>query len=123
MATHGANNTAKKTLALDAILAGRTQGEAANLAGVSMRTMSRWNAEFKPILEEHQAALLDRASRRLAMLADAAIDALEDNLSQDTPAYVRIGASKAVLDYLLKLRGLVEVEARLSKLEAMINDN
>lgn len=122
MATHGAH-FAKKTIALDAILAGRTQGEAANLAGVSMRTMSRWNAEFKPILEEHQAALVDKASRRLAILADKAIDALEDNLSQDTPAYVRIGASKAVLDYLLKLRGLVEVEARLTKLEGLLDDN
>lgn len=114
---------AKKTIALEAILNGRTQGEACELAGVSMRTMSRWNLEFKPILEEHQQALIDKASRRLAILADAAITALADNLSQDAPAYVRINASKAVLDYLLKLRGLVEVEARLSKLEGLLDDN
>lgn len=122
MAQNGANTTAKKTLALEAILAGRTQGEAANMAGVSMRTMARWGADFKPILEEHQAALLDRASRRLTMLADRAIDALEDNLNQETPAYVRIKSATSILDYLLKLRGIVEVEARLAKLEAMLHE-
>lgn len=122
MAGNGANNTAKKTLALDAIIAGKTQGEAANLAGVSLRTMARWSHEFAPILAEHQAALLDRASRRLTGLADRAIDALEDNLSPETPAYVRIKSATSILDYLLKLRGIVEVEARLAKLEAMIHD-
>lgn len=122
MSDNGMNGAGKKSIALAAILDGRTQAEAANLAGVSLRTMARWSHDFAPILAEHQAALLDRASRRLTMLADRAIDALEDNLRDDVPAYVRIGASKAVLDYLLKLRGIVEVEARLTKLEAMIND-
>lgn len=122
MATHGANNTAKKTLALEAVLAGKTQGEAASMAGVSLRTMARWGHDFAPILAEHQAALLDRASRRLTGLADRAIDALEANLNDDTPAYVRIKSATSILDYLLKLRGIVEVEARLAKLEAMIHD-
>lgn len=122
MAGNGASNTAKKTLALEAVLAGKTQAEAANLAGVSLRTMARWGHDFAPILAEHQAALLDRASRRLTALADRAIDALEDNLRDDTPAYVRIKSATSILDYLLKLRGIVEVEARLAKLEAMLND-
>ena len=122
MAVHGANNTAKKTLALEAILAGKTQGEAANMAGVSLRTMARWSADFQPRLQEHQAALLDRASRRLTGLADRAIDALEANLNDDTPAYVRIKSATSILDYLLKLRGIVEVEARLAKLEAMLHE-
>ena len=66
--------------------------------------------------------MLDAATRRLAGLADQAVGALGDNLGPDIPGYVRLKASAAVLDFLLKLRGQREIETRLARLEEKIHD-
>ena len=62
---------------------------------------------------------IDTATRRLLQLQDPAVDALGDILKDpDAAPTVRLRAATSVLDYLIRLRELRNVEARLLTLEA-----
>lgn len=90
------------------------------MVGVSRATVTRRlrDAEFCQAVDELRADHVRRVGHRLGELSTKALGALEELLAdRDAPAQ-RLGASRAVLDGLLRFREAGEIEARLTALEA-----
>jgi hypothetical protein len=125
MANSGALS-AKQSKAIAALLSSKTVLGAAELANVGARTLTRWLADddFKAALLEAESEAIDAATRRLIGLQSAAVDCLQETLS-DRKALpgIRLRASQSILDYLLKLRELRNIESRLAALEKIIGDH
>ncbi len=114
----------KQIRAIAALLSSRNVEAAAQVVGIGERTLWRWMAEpeFAQELTHAEAAAIDAATRRLVHMQDGAIDALQAVLVDPTARpTVKLRAATAVLDYLLKLRELRNVEARLGALEAALS--
>lgn len=112
--------TPEDALLVHALASGLCQAEAATLAGVSRATVTRRlrDAEFCQAVNELRADHVRRVGHRLGELSTKALGALEELLAdRDAPAQ-RLGASRAVLDGLLRYREAGEIEARLAELEA-----
>lgn len=124
MATSGALS-AKQNKAIAALLSSKTVLGAAEMAGVSARTLTRWlaDADFRAALLEAESEAIDAATRRLIGLQGVAIDCLHETLS-DRKALpgIRMRAAQSILDFLMKLRDLRNIEKRLAALESIINE-
>jgi hypothetical protein len=104
------------------LLAARNFEEAAKVSGISVRTLLRWNDEphFHAALLEAEALAIDYAVRRLATLAERAVDTLRAILESDQASDgIRVRAALGILDSLIHLRELRNVEARLTALEQL----
>ncbi len=113
--------TTKQARAIPALMSARNVGEAAKAANVAERTLYRWMGDptFRLRLNEAEGEAIDTATRRLLQLQAPAIDALQDVLEDPaTSPTARLRAATAVLDYLIRLRELRNIEARLLALEA-----
>ncbi len=111
----------KQQKAIAALLSSRDVQEAAKAAGIGERTLWRWmgEPEFAQALTHAEAGAIDTATRRLVQMQNGAIDTLQAVLDDPKVApSIRLRAATAVLDYLLKLRELRNIEARLMALEA-----
>ena len=123
MASNG-TLTPKQHQAIAALLTERNTRDAAKAANVAYRTLWRWLSDpvFRGELTKHEGAAIDQATRSLLAMQDAALGVfdtvLKDSKAKDGD---RLRAAEAVLDYLLKLRELNNLEARISALEAMQN--
>src|SRR3712207_516344 len=107
----------KQQQAIAALLGSRNVEAAAKAAGIGERTLWRWMAEpeFAAALSAAEGAAIDAATRRLVHMQDGAIDTLQSVLDDPrATATVRLRAATAVLDYLLRLRELRNIEARLA---------
>ena len=121
------NPTPRQARAIEALLTAPTIDQAAESAGVARRTIYRWldDAGFRAALSAAEGKNLDRVTRRLLLLADKALNALESVL--DDPRQAGAGnkrlAAQAVLDQVVKLRELRNVEQRLASLEEVVYGN
>lgn len=97
--------TQGKPAAALALAQGATVAEAAQLACVSRRTLSRWQRDdtFRGEVIQLRSELLDRALGTLAESAVDAVDALRSALTADSPA-VRVRAASALLNAVVMLR-------------------
>lgn len=124
MASNG-KLTYKQRKAIAALLSEPTVQRAAEKAGVGERTLHRWldeNLRFQEGLTLAESRAIDKATRRLVILQDEAIQTIEEIMTDDNaPASTRLRAATSVLDYLLKLRELRNVEQRLAALEEAYN--
>ena len=124
MAKSGALSS-RQGKAIAALLSSKTVLAAAQLSGGSVRTLTRWLGEddFKAALLEAEWEAIDAATRRLIGLQGAAIDTLQETLS-DRKALpgIRMRAAQSILDFLMRLRDLRNIEKRLAALEAIINE-
>lgn len=111
----------KQARAIGALLSAPTVREAAELAGVSERTLTRWLAEddFRAALLTAEGEAIDRAARRLIGLQDQALSVLAGVLCGTDSATVKVRAAQTVLEFTLRLRELRNIESRLAKLEAV----
>ncbi|VTU02487.1 phage protein : Phage protein OS=Acetonema longum DSM 6540 GN=ALO_17461 PE=4 SV=1 [Gemmataceae bacterium] len=104
-----------------ALACGATVEAAARQCGLTDRTIYRRLSEpaFKDRL---QALRTDMVARAAGMLTAAAGEAVRTllQLQKDAPATVRLGAAKAVLEVGMKLREIVDLEARMAALEARL---
>ena len=121
MAGSGANSgvTGKRQAAIEALMSSKTQAEAAQAAGIGLRTLSRWlrDPDFVAELRAYERSAFDTAGRRLATLASDALDVVQVILDDETvSAPVRLRAAESVLDRLLKWRD-AGLEERLDRLE------
>ena len=108
---------------INALLQSRNLADAAERSGIPLRTLSRWvtDPDFKAELTAAEDAIISDATRRLASLADGAIDTLEEvRTNQEAAPANRLRAAQVELDYLLKMRELRAVELRLAELEAAV---
>lgn len=106
--------------AIAAMLTARTIGEVAAAAGVSERTINRWQQDplFRTELTQAEGAAIDGAVRKLIVLQTHAIATVASVMADETQlASVRLRAAQTVLENVLRLRELRNVEARLAALE------
>ena len=116
--------TRNQRRAIKALLKYPTIEQVAEVIGVSSRTIFRWldDPGFRLELGQAEGEAIDRITRRLLVLADKALLAIEDildNPDQDGASNKRL-AAQAILDQLLKLRELRNIENRLSDLEKAV---
>lgn len=111
----------KQALALDALLAGASQTEAAQAAGISPRTLRAWlhdDPDFSRAYTLGCTELAKRAGRRAQAAAGKALDTLvEVAENADNPPAARVSAARALLEQSDKATELLDVLARLDALE------
>ena len=110
--------------AIAGLMSTSTLAEAAEVSGVSPRSISRWLADdedFRAALSEAESEAISAASRRIAAAADDAINALWA-IVKDTEAEPRerIAAASAILGNLPKLRLLGGLEQAIIELQASV---
>lgn len=108
---------------LTALACGATVEAAARSAGVSESTVYRRlrQAAFRQRLQEVRADMVQRTS---AMLTASGLEAVKTLLAlqqASTPASVRLGAARAILEIGLKVREVADLERRLSALEQQLS--
>jgi hypothetical protein len=120
MAGNGRRNADALALAL---AAGDSIADAAGKAGLSERTVYRRLADpaFRQRTQTLRGEMIGRALGRMADGMAEAGDVLRTLLGPDVPPSVRLGACRAMLELGVKLRDSVELESRLSALEARTN--
>ena len=106
---------------VEELLAGKDVTAACKAAGVGRTTAYRWMGQpaFQSALREADREVLTATSRRLARIGGKAVQVLLILMSDpETPPSARIRAADAVLGKALQLRETVDIEERLSALEA-----
>lgn len=113
--------TAKQQRAIDALLREPTTQAAAEAAGVSKATIFRWLADeaFSAAYQTARGQLLESTLTALQSASVEAVNVLREVMTDASlNAFARVSAAKAVLEMGFKAREVLEVEARLSALEA-----
>lgn len=110
----------KQLRAVRALLTRPTVAQAAQECGLSEATVYRWlnDAAFRAALAQAEGEAVAAAGRRLAALAETALDALAGTLTDPrTPAPVKVRACEVVLANLIRYREVAQFEQRLAALE------
>jgi hypothetical protein len=112
-------NSVRDDRLLTALAAGHPVAAAAQLAGVSERTAYRRLADpdFRTRVHAMRMSVLDAAVGELLGASTLAVATLR-RLLKEAPPTVQLGAAKAVLELGAALQERVELEARLTALEA-----
>lgn len=92
--------------------------EAAQVCGVSRAALYRWmrEADFAQALKDASGEQVELVSRRLTSLVLTAVDVLESLMSSPHEQQRRLAAD-SVISHALRLRELVELEERITRLE------
>lgn len=107
---------------LMALACGASIESAARAVGISEATVHRRLREpaFRQRLQDLRADMVQRTSGALTAASTEAVKTLLAMMKDATPAPVRLGAAKAVLEIGIKLRSLAELEDRIKALEAQL---
>jgi DNA-directed RNA polymerase subunit H (RpoH/RPB5) len=112
--------TDEEAATLHAVLKHKTRQEAAEALDISRMQLWR-RLQEEPVaraLEEIQGDAKMAASARLMRAAENASHTLEEIAeSPETPAYTRVNACRALLDYAYKVYEYEEVDAKIEELE------
>jgi len=111
--------TPRQRKAIESLLTSGDVSQAAQVAGVSRKTIYVWfkRPAFVGALRQAEQQALDGLQRALVSLGDKAVGALADGMSASTPIASRIRAADVALARLLQLRELIDLEARVAELE------
>ena len=117
------NLTPRQRKAVETLLTTGDKSRAAEQAGVMRQTLYRWLKQpaFQEALRVAEAEALAGLSRSLALLGRKAVKTLYDAMDTTESMTVRVRAADIVLGRLLQLRELVDLDARITELEAKIN--
>ena len=106
--------------AVAAIVATKTNAEAAAVAGCSERSIYSWmqDPKFRAVLIARENQIRDTTGRRLAVDADTALDVMHEIMTnKDNPDDLRLRASRAWLDFWIRTRDESDLERRVTRLE------
>jgi hypothetical protein len=105
-----------------ALACGASVEAAARQCKLSERTVYRRleDPEFKGRLDSVRSDMIQRSAGMLTAAAGEAVRTLLSLQKDTTPAAVRLGAARAILEIGIKLRQLVELEQRLAEVEEMV---
>lgn len=115
--------TAKRELALSAVISHPTHKEAAIAAGISETTLWRYMKEeaFARRLRDATREVFSQACARLQGAAAAAATALHDIVKdQGTPVAARVAAARAILDQSRRSLEHDDLRAQIDELEQHI---
>ncbi len=114
-----ADKRAKDDSAILALACGASIETAAQKAGISKRTLQRRMAdlEFRRQIQVVRGDMVQRHSGTLTAAGTEAIKTMLDLLKGNTPANVRLGAARTILEISVKYREAADIEERLVSLE------
>ena len=116
--------TRNQVRAIKALLQYPTVDQVAGAIGVNPRTVFRWlhNPDFRLALSQAEGEALDRIGRRLLVMSEQALSAIQDILDDpDKPGNTNKRLAAAlILDQTMKLRELRNIESRLLDLEKAV---
>src|SRR5918995_943790 len=109
---------------LIALACGATVEAAAAQCGITARTAYRRmkDPEFKSRLTKTRAEMIERATGMLTAAAGEAVRTLLSLQKQAVPPAVRMSAARAILEIGMKLREVVGLEERLTRLESLVQE-
>lgn len=112
--------TPRQHAAVSALLAERTQAGAAQRAGVSEATLRRWMRDpaFLAAYRAARRSIMDGVVTRLQQVAEAAVGALERNLTCGRPGD-EIRSAVAILDHAARGLELGDLLERVEELERL----
>jgi len=112
--------TENQTKALQALLVCPTRKDAAEMAGIDVRTLRRYFKD-EAFLREYKdafAALVDEATKQAQRSLAPAIQTLNEICADKTAGHMaRISAARSLLEYGLKLGEHNDLAARVAELE------
>jgi DNA-binding MurR/RpiR family transcriptional regulator len=119
---HGDKLERKAEAAIVALLSHPTIPEAAKAAGVSQTTLWRWlqREDFQGKFREAQNKVFDGALGSLQGASADAVQCLRRNLNCGNPPS-EIAAARAILDFTMRARELIELTERVSSLEGVLS--
>lgn len=105
-----------------ALARGETLATAAQLAGVSERTVNRRLTlrDFRGEVQRMRSQLVDAAAGKITSGMDAAAECLRKLLASDSDA-IKLSAARALFDIGIRLKEVVELESRLQAVEDRLN--
>jgi hypothetical protein len=114
--------TAKQQRAIEALLSEPSIRQAATVAGLGEKTIRRWlqNAEFSQAYQQARQHVFADALAGLRAATHDAVNALRTAIREETGA-LRLRAATAVLELSIRSAETLEVEARLERLERMLD--
>jgi len=110
----------KQEAAILAMLSTRNGEEAARTAGVTPRTLYRWQKEprFQTALRQAKLAAFSQTTGRLHQLSSTAVSILgKVMVDPATPPATKVRAADSILNHTIKAIETENLEARLSELE------
>jgi hypothetical protein len=113
------NLTGPQLRAVSVLLVGASTEDAAHAAGVSQRTIERWQATdgFQDALRDFARASFREAHRQLLAAAEEAVATLREALRIDNAA-TRVRAARVLLELGLKVAD-ADLDERLERLERL----
>jgi hypothetical protein len=120
MAGHGSKIGRKQEEAIAALLTQRNVEEAARSAGISVRSLLRWQKlpEFQNAYRQARRDAFGQAIARLQQGTSAAATTLmKIMIDPNAPASVRVRAADSVLSHAAKAIEIEDIEARVAALE------
>jgi hypothetical protein len=111
--------------AVIALLQEPTIERAANVTGVSLRTLQRWltEATFQEALRKAKSDALQDATGKLRMAAGRAVVVLDRIANNRRATYAaRVSAARCILEMGLEAHVVEDLELRLRKLEGQKSD-
>jgi hypothetical protein len=121
---HGSQRLQRETAFLAALLTSASVTQAADQAGVPLRTARRWYSEsrFRERLLQEQNAVIEHNLMRLKTTTGTALDVLSAIMvNAGAPSGSRVLAAKTLLDNAFKAIEVSDIMERLAKLEEKIN--
>jgi hypothetical protein len=116
--------TVKQQKALEVLLVGGTDQQAAETAGVARTTVNGWkngSATFIEALKLARDELLKRTRARIHASTTIAVKALEE-VAKDVRHPARVTAARAILDFSHQAIELEELEGRIEELEKTVEE-
>jgi hypothetical protein len=115
--------TAKQTRTIEALLKEPTTDAAARAAKVSVTTIWRWLNDpiFSAAYRQARGQLLESTLTKLQAASGDAVETLRAVMNDAEANHgAKVSAARAVLEFSLKAREVLEVEQRLSDLESRL---
>ncbi len=112
----------RNDLLVTALARGEQLATAAQLAGVSVRTVNRrlTLSDFRAEVQRARSQLVDAAAGKISNTLDAAADCLKSLLSSESDA-IKLSAARAVFEIGIRLKEVVELEGRMQSVEEKLN--
>ena len=117
--------TARQTKALQALLTEPTRRAAAKKAGISESTLRSYLAtpDFQENYRVAFSELVTDATRQIQQAISPAVSTLRGIVeSADEPATARIQASRAILEFALRMTEALDIVGRVEEMERTISE-
>jgi hypothetical protein len=114
--------TPKQDHAATLLASGMSVKNCAETIDAGLRTVYDWleKDEFRKLVGQYQAAMVDEALGKLADKAAKAVQTLADCLDSQESDSVKVRAALGILDQLVRIRDTTELERRLTELEGRV---